>query len=106
MRLIDLRGDKELHLTTFRQWVNGTKIKMQENRSVLRTELIMDLPPREGSLRFGDRVILLVKRIEVENGTWSEDFQCGISENQTYLHGTVVKLQNTGRQLNASIRGK
>ena len=66
----------------------------------------MDLPPQEGSLRFGDRVILLVKRIEVENGTWSEDFQCGISENQTYLHGTVVKHQNTGRQLNASIRGK
>lgn len=66
----------------------------------------MDLPPQEGSLRFGDRVILLVKRIEAENGTWSEDFQCGISENQTYLYGTVVKHQNTGRQLNASIRGK
>ena len=106
MRLIDLQGDKELHLTTFRQWVNGTNIQMQRNRSVLRTELIMDLPPQEGSLRFGDRVILLVKRIEAENGTWSEDFQCGISENQTYLYGTVVKHQNTGRQLNASIRGK
>ena len=66
----------------------------------------MDLPPQERSLRFGDRVILLVKRIEEENGTWSEDFQCGISENQQYLYGTVVKHLNTRHQLNAVIRGK
>ena len=95
-----------MFLTTFRLSVNGTNIQMQRNRSVLHIEPIIDLPPQEQSLRFGDRVILLATQIELDNGTWSEDFQCGISENQTYLHGTVVKHQNTGRQLNASIRGK
>ena len=108
VRLINLprHEDLALFLALFRLSVNGTNIQMQRNRSVLRTEPIIDLPPQERSLRFGDRAILLAKQIEVENGTRSEDFQCGTSENQTYLHGTVVKHQNTRRQLNAAIRGK